>query len=82
MTKEMIKAIRMVKGWNPDLRVKLQCNHHDLRDWIEDNRIGILGIDMAFKPHIDDPDWRRYNKKIDHAVACVIGGTVYYDGDI
>ena len=47
MKKEMIKAIRMVYGVNPDLRKRLAgINKECLMNWIDENKIGIFGISV------------------------------------
>lgn len=75
MTKEMIKAIRIVNGFNPDLRVKLtNINSNSLRQWIEENRAGIFGIDYAVKPDARSPEWEAYERKLDRAVYAVVWG--------
>ena len=45
MKKEMIKAIRSVKGYTTDLRVDISpaCNKSAVYDWIQDNAVGIFG---------------------------------------
>lgn len=77
MTKQMIKAIRLVNGWNPDLRVKLNTvNKSSLYDWIEANRYGIFdSLDEAMKPDTTSPEWVNYERRIWNAVHAVINGT-------
>ena len=74
MTKEMIKAIRLVHGWNTDLRVKLPFDPCFLVDWIEDNRIGILGLDYAVIPDPTSDEYRRYERTIRAAARAVMSG--------
>ena len=77
MTKEMIKAIRLVNGFNPDLRVNLSyASADDLYDWIEANRIGIFGLrsDMCIKPELTSPEFDKYDRRIKAAVYAVING--------
>jgi hypothetical protein len=45
ITKEQIKAIRIVNGFNPDLRVKLSVNRNTLWNFIDENFAGLFGID-------------------------------------
>ena len=72
MKKEMIKAIRLVNGFNPDLRVKLDtANKSSLYDWIDDNRFGVLGLEKALTK---DSDYPRYEKIVRGAVNCVVSG--------
>ena len=73
MKKEMIKAIRLVNGFNPDLRVKLDTtiNKSALYDWIDNNRFGILGIDKAL---IRNSDYPKYERIVWGAVRCVTMG--------
>lgn len=74
MTKAMIKAIRLVNGFNPDLRVELtNINKDVLYDWISSNYYGIFGT-SDIKPSWDSPEWDRYEKKIWGAVRQVING--------
>lgn len=75
MKKEMIKAIRLVKGFNPDLRVKLNTiDKVILYNWIDSNRVGIFGFDMAICPDPVTPEFDKYDRKIWAAVRAVISG--------
>lgn len=81
MKKEMIKAIRMVNGLNPDLRVDLEgINRNAMYDWIEANRLGIWSSThehytlLIEKPSWDSPDYDKYTKIIWVAVSQVISG--------
>lgn len=75
MTKEMIKAIRLVYGLNPDLRIKCKTiNKQCLYDWIETNRCGIFGLFAATIPPVPSTDFNEYDRMIWHAVYCVING--------
>ena len=77
MKKEMIKAIRLVKGFNPDLRVKLNCvNKSALYDWIDDNRFGIFSADKAM---IRNTDYTIYERIVWGAVLCVVSGVADED---
>lgn len=77
MTKEMIKAIRLVMGFNPNLRVKLDYTPYNFTseqesiiNFLHDNIFGIygggifnrLGIKFNPKPGIDVKD---YSKLLD-----------------
>ena len=79
MKKEMIKAIRMVSGFNPDLRIKLpqQARSH-LFDVIHANYLGIFGLgkDNEFigTPRPGTDEWFAYERKIWMAVNAVING--------
>lgn len=80
MKKDMIKAVRLVRGLNPDLRVKLTTiNRSALYDWIEENRYGILGVDhpseALIKPDGASQEWKAYERMIWKAVDAVIFGT-------
>ena len=71
----MIKAIRLVNGFNPDLRVKLSVNKSDLYDWIDKNRFGIFGIEFGLsKPAATSDDWEKYERAIWSAVNQVLSG--------
>lgn len=74
MKKEMIKAIRLVNGFTPDLRVKINCNKNCLFYWIEANRIDVLGMDMATIPEVTSPEWDAYERRIWKAVREVMSG--------
>lgn len=75
MKKEMIKAIRMVKGWNPDLRVRLTISQDKLWDWLDENRFGIFGSEFGLsKPAATSPDWEKYERAINAAVRAVVTG--------
>lgn len=74
MKKEMIRAIRMVNGFNSDLRVRLNgINRSALYDWIDDNRYGIFGCSVH-KPSATSDEWDKYEKMIWRAVNQVISG--------
>lgn len=72
---EAIRAIRFVKGYNPDLRVKLnRACRSSFWDWIDENRYGLLGVDVGFmKPDATSDDWDKYEKMIYDVVDQVIG---------
>lgn len=76
MKKEMIKAIRLVNGFKPDLRVKLTtANRDSLWHWIDNNRFGIFGMDFgASGPDVTSDEWRAYEMAIWRAVDQVIYG--------
>lgn len=76
LNKETIKAIRIVRGFNPDLRVKLTAINRDaLWAWIRENRFGIFGLDFfPADPLPTSAEWDRFEKAIDHAVGQVING--------
>lgn len=76
MKKEMIKAIRMVKGYTTDLRVNIRaaCRKESLYDWIYENRIGIFGLDMTIVPEVMTPEWKAFDHRIWEAVEAVITG--------
>lgn len=76
MKKEMIKAIRLVNGFKPDLRVKLTTASRDsLWYWIDNNRFGIFGMDFgASRPDVTSDEWRAYEMAIWRAVDQVIYG--------
>ncbi len=75
MKKAMIKAIRLVNGWTPDLRIKCDTIYKpSLYDWIEENRIGIFGFSMAIIPDPVTEDYIKYERRIWKAVDAVISG--------
>jgi hypothetical protein len=70
----MIKAVRLVNGFNPDLRITLKgINKGALYEWIDANYYGIFGVSEV-KPSWDSPEWDRYERKIWNAVNQVISG--------
>lgn len=76
MKKEMVKAIRIVNGFNSDLRVKLNTiNRNALWDWIDCNRFGIFGYDFGTsKPDATSDEWQAYERTIWRAVDQVVNG--------
>ena len=72
----MIKAIRLVNGYNSDLKIKLKrVNKDSLWDWIDENRFGIFGIDFgASKPSPESEEWDKYEAAIRSAVRQVVEG--------
>lgn len=75
INKDMIKAIRTVKGWTSDLRKSLTaCNKDCLYSWIEENRITVIGPEMAIKPNPCSDEWDDYERQIWHVVHQVITG--------
>lgn len=50
LTKNQIKAIRILKGYSPDLRIKVKVTYDQIQSilsLIEDNVINLLGIDAV-----------------------------------
>ena len=47
--RKMAKAIRMVMGYNSDLRVKLYGFNKEIYNFIWENRYGILGVSVAIR---------------------------------
>lgn len=48
LTKDQIKAIRILKGYDPDLRIKVKVTYDQIQSiisLIEDNVINLLGVD-------------------------------------
>lgn len=77
LSKEKIKAIRIVNGFNSDLRVNLRgINRRSLFEWMEANRYGIFGqdSDLANKPSWDDERFPNWEHKMNLAVTQVIEG--------
>ena len=51
-TKNQIKAIRILKGYSPDLRIQVKVTYDQIQSilsLIEDNVINLLGIDAVNK---------------------------------
>lgn len=76
MKKEMIKAVRLVNGYNPDLRVRLTAiNRDSLWRWLRDNRLGIFGLDFyTAEPAAASDEWDAMNRDLNAAVAAIIEG--------
>lgn len=77
LTKEEIKAIRIVMGFNSDLRIKLNnVNRISIWYFIEDNRFGLLGADFGIsRPEITDfYKWKNYEDCIYRMVIQVVNG--------
>ena len=50
LTKNQIKAIRILKGYSPDLRIQVKVTYDQIQSilsLIEDNVINLLGIDAV-----------------------------------
>ncbi len=51
LTKEQIKAIRIIKGYNPDLRIPIRATSNrillEIMDLIEENEYYFLGFEVA-----------------------------------
>ena len=77
MKKEMIKAIRLVIGFKPDLRIKLTtANENALYDFIDNHSYAILGYKKAMLKHDDFP---RYERAVWAAVHNVVYGVASDD---
>ena len=77
LTKEEIKAIRIVMGFNSDLRIKLDnVNRTSIWHFIDDNRFGLLGVNFGMsRPEIVDfYKWKDYEDCIYRMVTQVING--------
>ena len=74
---EAIKAIRFVNGFNTDLRVKLMTiNKSALFDWIQDNEVGIFGMDISPRPDSTDDAWDRYEGMLWRVVDQICGTNI------
>lgn len=53
LTKEQIKAIRIIKGYNPDLRIGLKYSCYeqkkDIMNLIEENTVHLLGVNAEIE---------------------------------
>lgn len=50
LTKNQIKAIRILKGYDPDLRIKIKATYDQIQsiiNLIEENEINLLGVDAV-----------------------------------
>lgn len=50
LTKNQIKAIRILKGYSPDLRIQVKVTYDQIQSilsLIEDNVINLLGVDAV-----------------------------------
>lgn len=76
LTKEQIKAIRIVRGFNPDTRLKLYgVNRDALWYFIDRNSYGLLGAEFATsKPTPLSDEWDDYERCILNMVNQVIEG--------
>lgn len=73
---EAIKAIRFVNGFTTDLRVKLtNANKDSLWLWINNNALGIFGMDFVHYSTIQptDDDWHKYEVMLKNVVRQVLG---------
>lgn len=75
MTREMIKAIRMVNGINPDLRIKADnVNKTAIYEFLREHRIAIFGSKYAVVPDPATKDFDKFDRMINAAVYSVIEG--------
>lgn len=89
MKKEMLKAIRLVNGFNPDLRVKLPYDHRDytpqeekIRNFLLDHLMDIYGIGIYDKlgivhnpkPGKDASDYMKLLKFVENESRAVLLG--------
>ncbi len=73
LTKEAIKAIRIVRGFTPDLRIKLNnVDKESLWKFIDDNIFGLVGV--ADRPAWNDPAFDGWEKYINRLVSQVVEG--------
>lgn len=75
MNNEMIKAVRLVNGLTPDLRVNIRPEFKDkLWNFLDANAAGIFGIDFAIsRPAPTDDNWSAYEKALNYAVRLIRG---------
>lgn len=76
MDKKKIKAIRIVLGFNDDLRVKLtNANRESIFNFLDRNRVGLFGLtsELANKPDPASDEWLNWESKMWKVVDEVIG---------
>ena len=77
LTREEIKAIRIVMGFNRDLRKKLNgVKIEYVYDFIKENRAGILGADYRKLPDVvkEQENWINLRNLIKAAAEQVLRG--------
>ena len=75
MKKEMIKAVRMVNGINPDLRIKADnINKTAMYEFLREHRIAIFGSKYAVVPDPASKEFDKFDRMINNAVYSVIEG--------
>lgn len=76
LTKEEIKAIRIVRGFTPDLRIKLNnVDKESLWKFIDENVFGLLGAEVGTdRPAWNDPAFDGWEKYINRLVSQVVEG--------
>ena len=76
LTKEEIKAIRIVRGFTPDLRIKLNnVDKESLWKFIDENVFGLLGAEVGTdRPAWNDPEFDEWEKYINRLVSQVVEG--------
>lgn len=76
LTKEQIKAIRIIKGYNPDLRTKIKVAYEEevqgIMNLIIKNSLYLLGIDA--KLEIQKLTYGQQEKIYNNLVMQVTGG--------
>lgn len=73
LTKDEIKAIRLISGFTPDLRVKLHNADKDLLwHFIDDNISRLVGV--TDHPHWSDPEFDEWERYINRLVSQVVEG--------
>lgn len=76
LTKQQIKAIRIVKGYNNDLRIDISTavNKNDMWHFIDENIAGLLGIDIISCKYKDSIMTAEYENNINWLVDGVCSG--------
>lgn len=76
LTKDQIKAIRVVLGLNSDLRVKCNVKPKFIWDFIDKYRYGLLGSEFGLATTQDptSDEWDDYEKCINRMVRQVLDG--------
>ena len=73
LTKEEIKAIRIVRGFTPDLRIKLNnVDKESLWKFIDENIFGLVGV--ADRPSWNATEFDEWEKYINRLVSQVVEG--------
>lgn len=76
ITAEMIKAIRIVRGFKPDLRVKIKRANRDcMYDFIDGIFPDLFGLDVLGKKYDDGLLSDRYERAVWTCVNAVCDGS-------
>ena len=71
----MIKAVRMVNGINPDLRIKADnINKTAMYEFLREHRSAIFGSKYSVVPDPASKEFDKFDRMINNAVYSVIEG--------